>query len=278
MSRVFGKAFDVYNVAKELKETKFERYKRDNRECSWTDIEQTPEKIEIYLPDRAIDFLSSKKTKIIKTPFNRYTNMQIPGKENEERYIRFPSLLPKIEFKRELIYYMGMLLSSYREDDLSEDLGIREEYEDVLPLILEYLYLKSVGEEDKFSIKHLNEMKKFTKEYMTFYDDYQDFSDLRRTANLSSLDEKRYQNFQQLCIDKDTEITSFTHDCITQLSSMEAALSIIDSIKDIEDIKKIIEELMLNEKGNRSHVLIEREINSYGYRRLRKEIETYRKK
>ena len=276
MSRIYGKAYEVYNITKDLEETKLPKYKRDNTKSSWDEIETTPEKIEIYLPDRAIDFLTSKKTKIMKTPFLKYTLTQVPEEESEERFIRFPSLSPKEEFKRELMFYMGMLLSSYNRDTPKEEYGIPNEYDDTLPLLLEYLYLKYANKEDEFSIKHLNELKGFQKNYRTFYDDYQDFQNLRREARFANLSQEKYERFQALCIDKENEITSLTKDSIIQLSSLEGALGIIELL-DKEDIKTIIEKLMLNEKNNRSEVLQEYGIESFGYKRLRKEIEQYKK-
>ena len=276
MSRIYGKAYEVYNITKDLEETKLPKYKRDNTKSSWDEIETTPEKIEIYLPDRAIDFLTSKKTKIMKTPFLKYTLKQVPEEESEERFIRFPSLSPKEEFKRELMFYMGMLLSSYNRDTPKEEYGIPNEYDDTLPLLLEYLYLKYANKEDEFSIKHLNELKGFQKNYRTFYDDYQDFQNLRREARFANLSQEKYEKFQSLCIDKEDEIISLTKDSIIQLSSLEGALGIIELL-DKEDIKTIIEKLMINEKYNRSEVLQEYGIESFGYKRLRKELEQYKR-
>ena len=276
MSRIYGRAYDVYSITKDLEETKLPKYKKDNTKTSWDEIEITPEKIEIYLPDKAIDFLASKKTKIMKTPFLKFTLTQIPEEENEERFIKFPSLTPKEEFKRELMFYMGMLLSSYNKDNPNEKYGIPNEYDDTLPLLLEYLYLKYVNKEDKFSIKHLNELQSYQKDYITFYDDYQDFQDLRRKARFAYLSQEKYEKFQALCIDKENEITSLTNDSIIQLSSLEGVLGIIELL-DKEDIKTIIEKLMINEKYNRSEVLKEYGIESFGYKRLRKELEQYKR-
>ena len=276
MSRIYGRAYDVYSITKDLEETKLPKYKKDNTKTSWDEIEITPEKIEIYLPDKAIDFLASKKTKIMKTPFLKFTLTQIPEEENEERFIKFPSLTPKEEFKRELMFYMGMLLSSYNKDNPNEKYGIPNEYDDTLPLLLEYLYLKYANKEDKFSIKHLNELQSYQKDYITFYDDYQDFQDLRREARFADLSQEKYEKFQALCIDKENEITSLTNDSIIQLSSLEGVLGIIELL-DKEDIKTIIEKLMINEKYNRSEVLKEYGIESFGYKRLRKELEQYKR-
>ena len=106
MSRVFGRSYDVYNISKELQDAKFERFKRDNSISTWDKISESPEKIEMYLPDVAIDFLTSKKIKIMRTPFLKYTLTQIPDNEEQSRFIKFPSLLPRNEFKRELLFYV----------------------------------------------------------------------------------------------------------------------------------------------------------------------------
>ena len=278
MSRVFGRAYDVFQVSNLLNEAKLPRYKKDYRECSWDDIETTPERIELYLPDRAIEFLSSKKVKIMKTPFLKYTLTQIPDTDEEDRFIKFPSLLPKEEFKRELLFYLGMLLSSYREDEQDEDYGIPGEYEDTLPLLLEYLYLKVANRQDEFSLKHLNQLRMFNKTYPTFYKDYQDFENLRKDAVFANLDKTRTEKFKKLCIEKDDEITSLTKDSVVQLSSFEGALSLIDITKTRSDMKQLIEELMLNEQHNRRQVLADRNIDSYGYRRIRQEIDKYDKR
>lgn len=277
MSRVYGRAFDVYSITKLLKETKINEYKKDNKKTTWTDIEYTPEKIITFLPDCAIDFLAEKKVKIMKTPFLKYTTTQIPDTEEQDRFIKFPSLVPKEEFKRELMFYMGMILANYNGDNDSDEYEIPDEYDDTLPFLLEYIYLKVAGKDDKFIIKHLNELKSYQKNYMFFYDDYKDFEDLKSEAEFANLDKIRYEKFQKLCKDKEDEISSLTKDSVSHLSSLEGTLAIIDSCKSEEELKRIIEELMLNKKGNRGIILRDREIESYGYKRLRKEIEKNRK-
>ena len=65
------------------------------------------------------------------------------------------------------------LLSSYNRDNPKEEYGIPNEYDDTLPLLLEYLYLKYANKEDEFSIKHLNELKGF--QVLLFFYYYYDF-------------------------------------------------------------------------------------------------------
>ncbi len=276
MSRVFGKKFDVYNVSKELKESNLPKYKKDNSLSSWDEIDVTPEHIEVYLPDKAIEFLTSKKIKIMKSNFLKYTLTQVPDSFEEERFIKFPSHKPKNEFKRELVFYMGMLLSSYSPDFNDSSFYIPNEYDDTLPLYLEYLYMKEANKEEDFSLKHLNELKGYTKDYIMAYDDYNDFEDFRRTADCSSLDNIKAERFMKLCEEKEEDITDFTRDCVIQLSSMEGTLALIDKVKSKEDIKKVIEELMINKDGNRGAIMSNYGIDSYGYKYLRKEIGKYK--
>ena len=116
MSRVYGRSNDVYQISKKLNETEFNEYKKDNRKCSWDDITDTPEKIDMYLPESAINFLTNKKIIIKKNLFSKYTATQIPDNEKEDRIIKFPSAHPKEEYKKDLMFYMGLLLSSFRPD------------------------------------------------------------------------------------------------------------------------------------------------------------------
>lgn len=278
MSRLLGRVYDVKRIANDFENINLPKYKKDNKLSSWDDICLCPEKIEIYLPDSAIEFLNSKEIKFMTSAFRKYTLTQIPETFEEERFIRFPSLLPKNEFKRELIFYFGMILSSYNEDDPYNKYEIPAEYDELLPLLLEYLYLKRVNEEEKFSIKHLNELKELTKNFMKYYEDYEDFVKLKDCAKLSFLEGKKLQNFKELCQDKEDEMEDAVRESLGQLSSLEVTLRLIDTLEDDNDIKLLIEELMLNNNGSRAQVLQARGIESYGYPRLRKELNTRKKK
>lgn len=277
MSRVMGKSYEVYQISKELNEANIPKYKNDTRDTNWKVIEETPEQIEMYLPDCAIEFLAKKKVKILKTPFLKFTLTQIPDDDKEDRFIKFPSLFPKQEFRRELMFYMGMLLASYNQDKDAETYNIPMEYEDTLPLLLEYLYMKEEGIEDQFSIKHLNQLKKFNKTYPSMYDSYKDFQVLEKGADFVYLDDRKRENFENLCEEREQEISSLTKDSVVQLSSFEGALSLIDQTTTVSDFKELIEELMLNKTQNRGDILASRDISSFGYKRLRKELDTYRR-
>ena len=65
---------------------------------------------------------------------------------------------------------------------------------------------------------------------------------------------------------------------LVELSSLDGTLQIIDKNYSTEEYKELIEELMINSDENRSSILYQRGIESYGYKRLRKEIEKYKKR
>ena len=65
---------------------------------------------------------------------------------------------------------------------------------------------------------------------------------------------------------------------VVKLSAFEATLQITDLDLDNDQIKKLINDLMINEGENRSSVLYDRGIDSYGYKRMKKEIDKYNRK
>ena len=85
------------------------------------------------------------------------------------------------------------------------------------------------------------------------------------------------ENFRQLSIDRAYEMEEETKKSVVQLSSLDGALSLIDITKTPDEFKQLIEELMLNKDNDRAQVLRKRKIDSYGYKRLRKEIDLRRK-
>lgn len=273
MSRTYGKSFDVYNVSKELQEVDLKKYKTNSKLCSWKEIEETIEKYELYLPKEAIDFLLEKKINIKKNPFTVYAMLQIPQDDDAERFIRYPSLLPKKEFQSQLMFYTGLLLSSYNSDKPDEEYGIPEEYEDLIGLLLEHLCFEDEGREEEFYIKHLNRLRDEQKSYIKLYDMYQDFLALKMRARFSEISPEKYERFQTLCQERLDEITEFTKESVQRISSFEGALGVIDTIQDKDELRELIRKLMLNERNNRGQVLSEININSYGYKRLRKKIE-----
>lgn len=272
MSRILGRANDVLNISNTLKNTDLLSYNKDNRKSSWEKIDNIKEELIDYLPSIAIDFINKDKISILKNPLRIYTFTSVPEYKDENRIIRFPSLTPKKEFEREYAFYLGLLLSSYQNDTEEELLELGREYDDIIPLLIEYVYLKENNLEDRYSIKYLNELKKYTRYYSKNYKKYKKFYDFYNNAETHDLDDREYENFKELSDYYDEEMERVTLPNIIKLSSFDATLQIIDKNYNHLEYKQLIRELMLNKDESRSSILYERGIESYGYKRLNKEI------
>lgn len=277
MSRILGRVNDVLQISKELQKIN-QKYKKDNAISSWEEIEEIKDNLSLYLPDIAIDFLNKDKISILKSPFRIYTFTNVPEYEDETRYIRFPSEKPKQEFEREYAFYLGLLLSSYQKDTEEEMFEIGNEYDDLLPLLLEYLYLNKTGSEEKFSLKHLNFLKKYTVSFESSYKKYIKFNEFHNYAETRGLSDKEYDNYLKLSDEEDEIMERVIMDHLVKLSSFDGVLQIKDKDYSLDEYKKLIEELILNKDENRASILYERGIESYGYKRLRKEIDKYKKR
>ncbi len=275
MSRVLGRAMDVLQIVNYLQESELPKFFDDKTPTTWEEVENVKNKLKIYLPDSAIDFINKENIIIKKSPLRRYTLTSVPEYKDEKRFIRFPSNKPIKKFEREYAFYLGLLLSSYQIDTQEELLETGKEYDDILPLILEYLYMKDNHMGREFSLRHLNEIKHFSKYYKKIYMDYNHFYDFTNSSDTSELSEQEYENYLKMASDKDEEMERLTMEDITKLSSLEGTLQIIDRNLNNGQLKRLIHELMINKNENRSFVLYDYGIDSYGYKRLKKEIDHF---
>ena len=168
-----------------------------------------------------------------------------------------------------------MLLSSYKEDDNPNLMSICKEHNDILALIIEYLDLKEIGEEEKFSKKHLEQLKMFTSSYIGDYENYREFAELGSSDSLVTMEADRYDKIMGILQENDEIMEETTMEALIQISSFDGALQVIDKCKSREDFQQIIEELMLNKDHDRTTLLYEKGIDSYGFKRLRKELNKY---
>ena len=159
MSRVLGKTNEISNICGYIQESINQKYKIDNNKTTWDDVINTINLTSYHLSNNVVDYIRKEKIHIKKSPLRKYTFISIPENENELRLIRFPSLIAKNEYKRELSLFLGYILSYYKCD--KEDFyEISGEFDDVLPFLLDYLYLRDNNKEEKFSLKHLGSYKK----------------------------------------------------------------------------------------------------------------------
>ena len=277
MSKILGRVNDVLNVSKELKEADIPKYIKDKSKTTWDNIEKVKNDLSIYLPDIAIDFINQDKIYMYKSPLRIYTFTSIPEYEDERRFIRYPSLTPKKEFEREYSFFLGLLLSSYHMDTQEEIMEIGKEYDDILPLLLDYLYMKQNNKEDKYALKFLNFIDKFLKRYQKSYKKYDEFCDTLFNTDTYEFNDDELEHFENHCKETESEFEEYTMNKLIKLSSLDGMLQIIDKNYDEKEFKKLIEELVINEDFSRTAILYDKGIESYGYKRLRKEIEKYKK-
>jgi len=274
MSRVLGKTQEIINICDYIQESNIQKFERNNKKTTWDSIENTFNTLSFYLPDSAIDYLKEDKIVIKKNPLRKYTFISIPENSNEKRLIRFPSLGAKEEYKRELSFFLGLLLSSYNEDE-ENMYEISGEFDNFLPYILDYLYLKSDNKESDFSLKYLDKIKNYTKYYKAYNEEYNNFYDVTKEASFE-FTENGYQRYIKDCQKKDEELSKFTIENMNMLSSLEAVLQLIDEILSEKELKLLILKLMLNGDKNRRYILNDYNINVNGYKYLKKELNKYK--
>lgn len=248
MSRLYGRTDDVYNISKVFVEEYKGKYIKDNTIISPDELENSANVIEPYLSRENLKYLDEKEIEIACNPFIRETIYS--GLGEDKNVIIYPSRKIKEEYKRELIYFIGDLLRRKSLDKLPEEFDIKCQYSDVLPLLLEYLFLRDTGKEERFSAKHLGDLNLNAPEYIKIFD--------------------RFNKYEGL-YDKGKFLRN-TLLYLVPLSSMDATLQIVDNITDEDDLKKLIDELISNENHNREDILKDRNIETYGFRRLIKEI------
>ena len=278
MSRVLGRAMDVLQIVNYLQDSEIPKYITDKSITTWEAIEQVPNKLKIYLPDSAIDFINKEKIQLKKNPLRKYVFTSVPDYPDEKRYIVFPSLKPRRIYERDYAFYLGLLLSSYKKDNQEELLENCKEYDDLLALLIDYLYLKANGREEDFSLKYLFEIKYFSKYFGKIYEAYEEGHAFSNSDEIDFLSDQQYERYLEKEKEYDEDMEKTIMEDIVKLSAFEATLQITDLDLDNDQIKKLINDLMINEGENRSSVLYDRGIDSYGYKRMKKEIDKYNRK
>ena len=254
MSRLYGRTFDIYNVSKYFNENYEKCYKKDKSEISLDELEDVSSVIGRYLPVESFKYLQDADIQIAWNLFTRDTVYS--GYGEERNIIFFPSKKLKEDYKRDLVYFMGDLLRRINLDYIPDEFDIRCQYSDVLPLLLEYLYLRDTGKENAFAPRHLDDLALNAEHYTGIYEAY--------NARPDIFDESYYLRNSLLYL--------------VPLSSMDATLQITDEIaKDNNAVRSVIKELIENPNHNREEVMNRRNIGTYGFKRLVKEIDSRKK-
>ena len=277
MSRLFGRSIDVYNTSKYLVDGKIPQYKKDKTKTDWESVETCPEKIELYLPDNAIKLIEETPIRIVNSPLVIKEASMLPRNKEEEPTLFFPRWNPIEEYKRELIFFLGTILSIYSPDELPKENDIACEYGDILGLLLEYLYLKEIGKTDEFSKKHLDELLYNAKNYIKSYQNYQKNVDSKMNAYFYKLSEEKAKKLDEYYDQLDKRFLKATLTNLVPMSSMDGVLQIADKITSKDEMKHLLEILIENKNHNRQEILNNMGIESYGYKRLIKEIDRGKK-
>lgn len=272
MSRLYGRMFDLYAISNELNNIKLCRYNPNNKRISWKELDNVKEDVEEFLSIPTKDILFKNDINAIGkfNLFDKVATTAIPMFGDAPCDIIFPSNNAKFEYKREMAYFLGMILSNFNFDLDKDTYGVPNEYDDVIPLVIEYLYMKK-NNIDGFLLKRMNELKRSVKDYIKKYNEYQKLEDTNRIIKNVNVSDEAYDSFKKAYNEKTNEMLINTSIYLTKVASLEGALKIIDRSDDKEFVKDIIEELTLNVDNERAKIMVNNDLDSFKFRRLRKE-------
>ncbi len=277
MSRIYGYSDSVYDVYNDLNNSKILKYNKDNNKTTWDDVINSVNDIDFYIPIEFKKSMENNKIRILRVPsiFNKNTIISTPTEEDEDPTIIFPSRNAKEEYKKELIYFIGVLLREVNCDNTPDLYNIPIEYNDVLPLILEYLYLKNNNLERVFSHQKIHELYVTSNLYVRSFNNYKKILEL--TYNSRYLPRKDYEKIKELEKDSLKKFEDLTLEYLIPLSSLDVSLQLIDNYNSI-DFKKLIKDLYNNYNNDRKEYINDLGIDSYGFKRVKEEIEKYKVK
>ena len=162
----------------------------------------------------------------------------------------------KEEYKADLMYYIGDLLRRRRLDYMQDEYDIRCQFADVIPLLTQYLFFKETGKENRFFDRNANNLRLNAPQYNKIHTRFE------KHPRITSVDYLLRNTLLYLI----------------PLSSMDAALQIIDKYgNDKVEMRYLLLQLIENENHNREEVINEIGIETYGFKRLRKEIDLRKK-
>ena len=273
MSRLYGRAFDVYKISGYLGSSKIPNYACDNHIISLDELIDSSAILDFYLPDKAVDYIVKNPIHIMKSPLFPRNMSSFPSEKDPNATIFFKCLKYKEEQKRELVFFLGCLLSHLNPDELPKNDDLPCEYGELFPLLLEYLYLKEENQEDRFLLKHLNSLKYHSAKYQKTYEKYHKQLVTDRNKELDFVSETELDIRESNKLKNEKEFLTSTFNMLVPFSSVDGVLQVIDKFKSEDEIKKLIKELFENKGNNRQEILDDKGISSFGYKTLRKEID-----
>ena len=270
MSRLYGRSYDVYRMSRYINELKLQKYKEDNRKITLDELIDSTAVLDLYLPKTAIEYLENCPIEIVKSPLIPRNASKIPTKEDNSAIIFFKGFNFKEEYKRELCFFLGTILSIINPDKLPKDDDLPCEYGDLFSLLLEYIYLKSVNKEDTFLLKHLNALDWNGKKYVESYENFQKYLVNDKVNDFLELSEVQLNKIEEEKNQIEKQFLSATLNTLVPLSSVDGILQLKDILDDEESTRKLINKLFENKDNDRQKILKDYGVESYGYKTLTK--------
>ena len=273
MSRLYGRTFDLFQTSNSVLYAEIPKYKFDTHKISPGELVSTTHVTDDYLPKEVLEYFDKHPIQILKSPFISRNRTQLPSEEKPEAIIEFKGFNFKKEHKRELAFFIGSIMSDAHPDELPKKDNLPCEYGDLLSLLIEYLYLKNTHQDDKFVLRHLHEIKELAYIYANKYEEHQ-----KHIVNDTDNDSKFIADgsIESVFNENDKKERAFLANALVTLipfSSFDGVLQIIDRVKTEKEIKELIQLLYENPGSNRQVLLQDYGVESFGYKRLRKEMD-----
>lgn len=250
MSRLQGRVEDVNSISKYLIENYNKVYIPSFKEVGTDELMDAPKKVFPYLSKDSVQYINDCNIQLCWN--GKLAGTIYSSAESDENVIFFRTKQMREEYKTDLVYYIGDLLGRKNNDIIQDQYDISCQYNSLLPLLIEYLYLKEEGKEDVFSDRNISDLRMNAKEYRKIYEKVKLFPFLFSEENL----------------------LNNTLLYLIPLSSLDATYQIIDNYgNDKDKLIYLIQELIDNENHNREEIINKNNINTYGFKRLRKEID-----
>lgn len=251
---VFHREYDLYFLANEISskseelsllKRKYLKIRKDK--TSWKSLFTDSSVIDPFIGEKAISTLENTDIEVKRNVFCHDTDYFVSPTRN---IILFPTYRAREVYKAEFVNFLGNVVSKNQ--------GMSNEYNELLGLLYEYLYLK---ETDTFA--------KDTFEAINLPSKLKDANILLKVKPLYEEDDNRYDDmdyFRALILG------------LHSFSSLEASLQLISKMDtDKDDVIELIK-AMGNEPQNIESLVKEYGIDTYGYPEFRKVLKKTQKK
>ncbi len=250
MSRLQGRVEDIYSFDKYIIENYNKPYVPDNTLITMEELEKSFETLFPYLYKEYVTYINNCNVAFYWN--GRLKQPVYSDQFQKDNVFFFPTKQLVEEYKADFMFYIGDLLSRKRLDYIHDVTDTKHQYGDLLPLLTQYLFYKETGREERFTERNISELRYSAPKFIKAYEKNQSF----HTAS------------------RENKLLFNAYHAVVPLSSLDASLQLIDQIGDNKDeMRYLLHELIFNEHSSREEVMKDRKIETFGFKRLRKEIE-----